>query len=104
MVLFRIVDNFDSNIKYPLVIGVAGSLGWHEHNYEYMEMYRNMGLATFELKSFSSRDVSSTVGSQVEVTMASMIFDSYKALDTLSNHPNIAVSYTHLTLPTSDLV
>ena len=87
--ILKFPDNFDSNIKYPLVIGVAGSLGWHEHNYEYMEMYRNMGLATFELKSFSSRDVSSTVGSQVEVTMASMIFDSYKALDTLSNHPNI---------------
>ncbi len=23
----------------PLVIGVAGSLGWGEHNFEYMQMY-----------------------------------------------------------------
>ena len=40
------------NKKYPLVIGVAGSLGWSDHHYEYLEMYRNMGIATFELNSF----------------------------------------------------
>ena len=54
-----------------------------------MEMYRNMGLATFELVNLILMQmVSSTVGSQVEVTMASMIL-KLKALDTLSNHPNI---------------
>lgn len=87
--ILKFPDNFDPSLKYPLVIGVAGSLGWHDHNYEYMTMYRDMGLATFELKSFSSRDISSTVGSQVEVTMASMIYDSYKALDVLSSNINI---------------
>tara|TARA_B110000263_G_scaffold249505_1_gene267301 strand:+ start:597 stop:1556 length:960 start_codon:yes stop_codon:yes gene_type:complete len=87
--VLRFPDNFNVNFEYPLVVGVAGSLGWSEHNYEYMKMYRDMGIATFELKSFSSRDVTSTVGSQVEVTMASMVLDSYKALDVLSNHSNI---------------
>ena len=87
--ILKFPNNFNKDIKYPLVVGVAGSLGWNEHNYEYLQMYRDMGIATFELKSFSSRDVTSTVGSQIEVTMATMILDSYKALDILSNHVNI---------------
>lgn len=87
--ILKFPEDFNSNYQYPLVIGVAGSLGWHDHNYEYMQMYRDMGIATFELKSFSSRDVTTTVGSQIEVTMASMILDSYKALDVLSDNKNI---------------
>ena len=78
-----------SNQKYPLIIGVAGSLAWRDHHYEYLDMYRQAGFATFELKSFKSRDVESTVGSQVEVTTAMMILDSYRALEKLSQHPNI---------------
>ena len=75
--------------KFPLIIGVAGSLGWRAHHYEFLEMYREMGIATFELKSFISRGVESTVGTQVEVTTAMMILDSYRALEILSNHPKI---------------
>ena len=78
-----------SNQKYPLIIGVAGSLAWRDHHYEYLDMYRQAGFATFELKSFKSRGVESTVGSQVEVTTAMMILDSYRALEKLSQHPNI---------------
>ena len=52
-------------------------------------MYQNAGFATFELKSFKSRDIESTVGSQVEVTTAMMILDAYRALEKLSEHPNI---------------
>ena len=58
---------FPTNIKkeqYPLIIGVAGSLGWSSHHFEYLEMYREMGIATFQLQSFESRGIESTVGSQ----------------------------------------
>ena len=82
-------DSTNSDKKYPLVIGVAGSLGWREHHYEYMKMYQQSGFATFELNSFKSRNISSTVGSQVEVTTASIILDAYKAFEKLSKHPNI---------------
>ena len=82
-------DSTNSDKKYPLVIGVAGSLGWREHHYEYMKMYQQSGFATFELSSFKSRNISSTVGSQVEVTTASIILDAYKAFEKLSKHPNI---------------
>ena len=82
-------DSINSDKKYPLVIGVAGSLGWREHHYEYIKMYQQSGFATFELNSFKSRNISSTVGSQVEVTTASIILDAYKAFEKLSKHPNI---------------
>ena len=49
--------------KYPLIIGVAGSLGWRDHHYDYLQMYRKLGFATFELNSFKSRGITSTVGS-----------------------------------------
>ena len=74
---------------FPLIIGVAGSLDWGEHHLEYMDMYRSMGIATFELQSFSSRGVKSTVGSQVNVTTAMMTLDAYKALEILTKHPRI---------------
>ena len=82
-------DSINTDKKYPLVIGVAGSLGWREHHYEYMKMYQQIGFATFELNSFKSRNITSTVGSQVEVTTASIILDAYKAFEKLSKHPNI---------------
>ena len=52
-------------------------------------MYQESGFATFELNSFKSRDISSTVGSQVEVTTAAIILDAYSAFAELANHPNI---------------
>ena len=79
----------DPNKKFPLVIGVAGSLGWGEHHYKYLEMYQKMGIATFELNSFKSRGITSTVGTQNQVTISAMIVDAYTALEVLSKHPNI---------------
>jgi dienelactone hydrolase len=79
----------NENEVVPLVIAVAGSKGWADHHIEYLRMYNEMGIATFEIKSFESRNVTSTVGSQVAVTTAMMILDSYRALEVLSRHPNI---------------
>ena len=75
--------------KIPLIIGVAGSYGWGEHHFQYLEMFRQMGIATFELNSFKSRNITSTVGSQTEITMAAMILDAYRALEVLSSRPKI---------------
>jgi dienelactone hydrolase len=83
------MDSLNPDKKYPLIIGVAGSLGWRKHHLEYMEMYQQDGFATFELNSFKSRDITSTVGSQDEVTIAAIILDAYRALEKLAEHPNI---------------
>jgi len=82
-------SNEKLNKKFPVVIGVAGSLGWADHHFEYLQMYREMGIATFELNSFESRNITSTVGTQNEVTIAAIILDAYRAFEILSKHPNI---------------
>jgi len=79
----------DGEGPFPLVVGAAGSLGWGNHHFEYMEMYRSMGIATFELQSFKSRNVTSTVGEQISVTTAMMVLDAYRALETLRKDPRI---------------
>jgi dienelactone hydrolase len=83
------IDNENLNKKFPLIIGVAGSLGWADHHFEYLKMYREMGIATFELNSFKSREITSTVGTQNEITIAAIILDAYRAFEILSKHPRI---------------
>ena len=87
----------NSTLPVPLIIGVAGSMGWGPHNFEYMELYRKMGIATFELNSFKCRNISSTVGDQIQVTTAMMILDAYRALEVLSNDPRIDANRIGLT-------
>ena len=95
--ILTLPENYESTKKYPLVVGVAGSDGWGDHHYDYLDMYRNSGIATFELKSFTSRGITTTVGTQTEVTMAMMILDSYRALDKLSIHPNLDMKNVSIT-------
>ena len=87
--ILNMPENWSKGSQYPLIITVAGSEGWASHHYEYLQIYLDNGIATFELCSFKSRDVSSTVGTQVEVTTAMMILDSYRAFETLIKLPNI---------------
>ena len=35
------VDSLNPDKKYPLIIGVAGSMGWRKHHLEYIKMYLN---------------------------------------------------------------
>ena len=83
------VDSLNPDRKYPLIIGVAGSMGWRKHHLDYLKMYQKQGYATFQLNSFKSRGITSTVGSQDEVTIAAVILDAYRALEKLAKHPKI---------------
>ena len=83
------VDSLNPDKKYPLIIGVAGSMGWRKHHLDYLKMYQKQGYATFQLNSFKSRGITSTVGSQDEVTIAAVILDAYRALEKLAKHPKI---------------
>jgi len=60
-------------------------------------MYRDNGIATFELCSFQSRGILSTVGTQTQVTTAMMILDSYRAFEVLQKHVNINASKIAIT-------
>ena len=74
---------------YPVVVGVAGSLGWGDHHYGYMNRYLDMGIATITLHSFKSRGIKSTVGEQVSVTIAMMVHDAYMLLNEIGNRANL---------------
>ncbi len=104
------IDSLHPNKKYPVVLGVAGSRGWQEHHRDYMDRYQAMGFATFELNSFKSREIISTVGSQDEVTIAAInvlrghlhallaiIVDAYRALERLAQHPNVDANRVAIT-------
>ena len=83
--------------SYPVVIGVAGSLGWSDHHREYLRRYRDMGIATVTLHSFSSRKVMSTVGEQISATIPMIVHDSYMLLSTLSTMKNIDIEKVAIT-------
>ena len=52
-------------------------------------MFREQGFAIFELQSFNSRNVKSTVGEQISITVARMVLDAYLALDALASDARI---------------
>ena len=60
-------------------------------------MFREIGFATFELQSFNSRNVKSTVGEQISVTTAMMILDAYRALDALASDARIDIGKVAIT-------
>ena len=56
-----------------------------------------MGFAVFSLHSFKSRDVESTVGEQLSVTIPMVIHDAFMALNKLSNDKNINTNRAGIT-------
>ena len=95
--VYGILTKPDTLGIFPVIIGVAGSAGWGEHHYGYLERYLEMGFAVFSLHSFKSRNVESTVGEQLTVTIPMMIHDAFMALKKLSEDDNIDASRAGLT-------
>ena len=95
--VFGILTKPDNSGLFPIIIGVAGSAGWGEHHYGYLERYLKMGFAVFSLHSFKSRGVESTVGEQLTVTIPMMIYDVFSALNKLSGEKNIDANRAGLT-------
>ncbi len=90
--VYGILTKPDAVGVFPVVIGVAGSAGWGAHHYGYLERYLEMGFAVFSLHSFKSRNVESTVGEQLSVTIPMMIHDAFMALNKLSEDDDIDAS------------
>ncbi len=95
--VYGILTKPDTVGIFPVIIGVAGSAGWGEHHYGYLGRYLEMGFAVFSLHSFKSRNVESTVGEQLTVTIPMMIHDAFMALKKLSEDDNIDASRAGLT-------
>ena len=95
--VFGILTKPNKEGVFPLIIGVAGSAGWGEHHYGYLNRYLEMGFAVFSLHSFKSRGIESTVGEQLAVTIPMMIYDAFKALNTLAKDAQIDANRAGLT-------
>ena len=95
--VYGILTKPDAVGIFPVIIGVAGSAGWGEHHYGYLERYLEMDFAVFSLHSFKSRNVESTVGEQLTVTIPMMIHDAFMALKKLSEDDSIDASRAGLT-------
>ena len=95
--VFGILTKPNGEGVFPVIMGVAGSAGWGEHHYGYLDRFLDMGFAVFSLHSFKSRNVESTVGEQVSVTMPMMINDAFMALKKISDDPQIDVNRAGLT-------
>ncbi len=87
--VFGVLTLPDGEGKFPMIIGFAGSHGWADHHYGYLERYLKMGIAVLSVHSFKSRTVESTVGEQLSVTMAMMIYDAFMALKKVSQNNRI---------------
>lgn len=75
--------------KLPVVLLVHGS-GGVGPNIRYWETQLNrLGIATLTIDSFTGRGVKNTVADQTQVSNYAMVYDSYRALELLSNHPRI---------------
>ena len=95
--VFGILTKPEKEGVFPLIIGVAGSAGWSDHHYGYLERYVQNGFAVFSLHSFKSRNVESTVGEQLSVTIPMVIHDAFKALNKLSDDPQIDIQRAGIT-------
>ena len=89
--VFGILTKPDTLKVYPIIIGVAGSAGWAEHHYGYLERYLDMGFAVFSLHSFKSRNIESTIGDQLKVTIPMVLYDAFMALNKLADDKNIDI-------------
>ena len=95
--VFGILTKPNNIDVFPIIIGVAGSAGWGEHHYGYLNRYLQAGIAVFSLHSFKSRNIMSTVGEQLSVTIPMMIHDAFMALKKLSEDSNIDAMRAGLT-------
>lgn len=75
--------------KVPAMVIAHGSGGPKATNDEWIERLNAAGIATFELDSFSGRDVDETVGNQSRVRHTMMVSDAFQALKLLATHPRI---------------
>lgn len=78
---------------WPALIYSHGSGGIQPyHEGVWLEMFREMGYATFQIDHFSPREVSKTAGAQASVHTASMMIDALRAQALLRTHPDIDAS------------
>ncbi len=76
------------NPPYPSVILLHSSWGLSSQETYYANIFKNMGIATFSIDSFTTRGVEKTSLNQTSVSSASMLNDAYAVLEYINKHPH----------------
>lgn len=79
----------NGNEKLAVVLLVHGSGGVGKNINFWVPVLNQLGLATLVINSFTGRGVKDTIADQSQISNYAMVYDSYRALELLSNHPRI---------------
>lgn len=75
--------------RFPAVVLVHGSGGVASNVTDWAIELNRQGFAVFILDSFTGRGIVNTMADQNQISLYSMLYDSYRALEILSKHPRI---------------
>ena len=75
--------------RLPAVVLVHGSGGIVSFVDAWAQWLNGLGVATFEMDSFTGRGIVSTTNDQAQLSRLAQIGDSYRALELLAKHPRI---------------
>lgn len=78
------------------LVYMHGSGGPRPRHLRTLEAARDVGFATVQVDSFTTRGVTSSVGDQTSVTAASMTMDAFAALELLAGDPRIDESRIYI--------
>lgn len=75
--------------RLPAVVLLHGSSGIAAYVNDWVPVLNSLGSATFLVDSFAGRGITSVGNDQGQLGRLVQVFDSYRALDLLANHPRI---------------
>jgi dienelactone hydrolase len=75
--------------RFPAVVLVHGSGGVASNVTDWAIELNKQGFVVFIPDSFTGRGITNTVADQSQISLYSMLYDSYRALEILSKHPRV---------------
>lgn len=75
--------------RFPAVVLVHGSGGVASNVTDWAIELNRQGFAVFILDSFTGRGIVNTMADQSQLSIYSMLYDSYRALEILAKHPRV---------------
>lgn len=75
--------------RFPAVVLVHGSGGVASNVTDWAVELNKQGYVVFILDSFTGRGITNTMADQSQISIYSMLYDSYRALEILSKHPRV---------------
>ncbi|MDI4633142.1 dienelactone hydrolase family protein [Pelomonas sp. V22] len=75
--------------RVPAMILMHGSAGVTPAQRQWVDAFKDLGIATFEVNTFAPRGITDTVADQGSLNESAHVMDAFKALEVLAGHPGI---------------